>query len=132
VKSFVMVLFLVILGTGLAEAKKCPPNCKHRKADACEKVKPAETGGSVLLAELIQGFEITGGFRWDFTEECASCAAPYVPTSHVSHDPAFIGAQLRVPVAQYGGLFVSGDRDFSEAPHGNVRVGVYFAPWRKP
>jgi hypothetical protein len=86
-----------------------------------------------LGQKLVDGFALTGGFRWD--RECseATPCRPQTPVDHTGHhDPAFIGAELRLPLASWATAGGNFDRDWTDAPDWNARVYVAFAPWRRP
>lgn len=110
-KYLLMLMFMVLAVPALAD--KYPAKCS-------------------LLDQLVQGFEITGGFRWDFDESCPEFqrCKKLCDTDDETSDTPFVGANLRIPYGEYAGLFVTGDRDLTDAPRGNVRLGFYFAPWR--
>lgn len=98
-KKLILLLMLLAIGAN-AQAREAPQ--------------------STLLSDLITGFEVTGGFRWDVTEcETTDETRPY------------IGAQVRLPLGEYAGLFVSGDRDFIEKARGNFRVGIFYRPFER-
>jgi len=110
---WVLIFAVLSVGTALADRYPAKPECS-------------------LLSQLAQGFEVTGGFRWDFTEACPvqRCRKSHELDNGDSNDTPFAGANLRLPYGEYGGFFISGDRDLTDAPRGNLRVGIYFAPWR--
>jgi hypothetical protein len=82
--------------------------------------------------------EVVGGFRWDRETECpapVSCG-PVAPPTHHQTDPAFLGVQLRVPVARQWTLQGRLDRDvidhgeLVQAAHWNGAVSLHWAPFR--
>ena len=79
---------------------------------------------------IVQGFALTAGFRWD--QECPDPTVCAPPPSHPKNvDPAFVGAELRIPISARTTLGGNFDRDWTDAPDWNARVYVSFAPWKR-
>jgi hypothetical protein len=136
-KNNKLLLIVVIAGTlsfcGWKYCHAAPTDCKPapKPCTHCQ-THPCKSSDSVW-EQLAQGFALTGGFRWD--QECAE-ATPCRPSTPVDltghHDPAFIGAELRLPLASWATAGGNFDRDWTDAPDWNARVYVAFAPWRRP
>lgn len=82
-----------------------------------------------LAQQIKNNFYFTTGFRWDQDCPATVCQQNPRPTDGGHHDPAFVGAMLRLPVSAHvvvGGNF---DRDFTDAPNWNARAYIAVRPW---
>jgi len=127
-KTFLMVLTLALIAFSAAAApapaKKCPPKCHHRTGPC--------TANTSILDHLVTGFEINAGFRWQTESECPDPQSSTAPESESRvHDPFYIGAGLRLPLTPRAGAFFNFDRDFTDAPNWQARLGLSYAPFRK-
>jgi hypothetical protein len=138
-KALMLVLLLLIpvtVGAETAAQKRCHrckprhPVCtpRHVCAPPSSTAVPAKAEEPSVWQSVLTGFEVTAGFRWDY-QRCLDDRRSTTPTTVQGHDPFFVGAQLRLPITENYGAFVSGDRDFVDDPQGNVRVGLYFKPF---
>jgi len=117
-----LVLLLLIPSVAFAAPKQCK-RCK----DPCHGCKTVTKADASLWAQVVQGFGLTAGFRWD--QDCPEPGICSPPAGN--HDPAFVGAELRLPVnawATVGGNF---DRDFVDAPDWSARAYIVLHPWRR-
>jgi hypothetical protein len=99
----------------------------HEVVSEVERPAYSSTSTSVGNA-FLDGLGLTAGFRWD--RECLDCqpvACAPPPTHNV--DPFFVGAELRLPLASRLTAFGNVDRDWTEAPHWNARLGIAYRPW---
>ena len=122
-----ILILLMLLVPAVAWAAKCPPKCKHRTAAKCP------THAYSLWDQVVQGFELQAGFRWQSEEhlDCPTLEVPNPPPSPPAvEDPFYVGAGIRLPLDNHAGVFGQFDRDFTEAPKWQVRVGLFYAPWR--
>jgi hypothetical protein len=134
------VLILLLLPS-LAWAHPCPDakDTKRVHVKAHTRSYPKKTAPAPVvvvekdcyLDRVKEGFALTAGFRWD--KECPTCppvsCGPTPRPNH--HDPAFVGAELRVPLDPHFTAFGNYDRDLVEGPDWNARVGLSYHPWRK-
>jgi len=140
-KLVLLLLMLLIASSALAAKKPCPCAKPHRKAaQPCTTVvvppapaKASESSSAYaggLYDALVDGFSVTGGFRWDEACPTAHCSAPRLgQTGH--SDPFFVGLEERLPInssLELGGNF---DRDFTDSPNWSARVYLAAHPWRK-
>jgi len=143
---------LMLLVASSAYAAKKPCHCRHARqtthqrsttaAQPCTTVVVAPTpapapqanGGQAggLYGALVDGFRITGGFRWDRACPETRCSSGRPPLNHPNNvDPFFVGLEERLPInsaLELGGNF---DRDFTDAPHWNARIYLAAHPWRR-
>jgi hypothetical protein len=128
-----MLLLLLVPSLSFAGQKPCPCKDAHKahrhaavKVEAQAKPTAKEASYDALGA-LVDGFSVTGGFRWD-----RACPDPLALEPAVQHnDPFFVGVEERIPLASWVDLGGNFDRDFTEAAHWNARVFVAAHPWRK-
>jgi hypothetical protein len=121
------VLLLLCLSVPAFAGKKDPCKPVHHAKPRPSTCAPAPKSESCLWKQLRTGFELEGGFRWDQEHTCPTLTVPNPPVKHT--DPAFIGAQIRLPLNEYVGVFGAFDRDFVEAPTYQVRVGAFWRPF---
>lgn len=136
-----VALFLLLMSTTTLDAHACKrcghPSHRttpthHTPTKPCPATPPvaAKPEEPSLGQQILNGFELNAGFRWDrFDCHDDLRLTRRVELPPTAHDPFFLGAQVRLPIYEGYGLFVRGERDWTEAPRGNVALGVYFKPF---
>lgn len=113
----------------------CRPSCTHKncgKPDTVVVVRyvaPAPKPEVGVYDQLLSGLTLSTGFRWE-TEHAHQipCAPP--PPVHV-RDPFYLGVGLHLPLSDNLQGFGEFDRDWTEAPHWQVRTGLEWSPFKR-
>ena len=120
-KTILAATLLLCASTAFAAPKPCTPSCKPRAhAKHCD----------TLWESFVSNLELVGGFRWE--EEHLCPAARITQPTHPPHkDPAFVGAQVRLPLAERVGIGGGVERDLTEQSRWQGRIYLSVTPWNK-
>lgn len=114
-----------------ASPKPCT-NCKHHRDTACTNVTSApkcEKTSQTLGAQLISGFGIRAGWRWQDERECPTVQTPTPPTTH--KDPFFLGLEFRLPLYENVSGFVANDWDWNSPHPHQTTLGLVWCPGKR-
>lgn len=111
-------------------AQRIQPKRRAVRATPCiAPAKAPECQG--LLGQLADGLELTAGFRWqdelEPVDRWVPCAPPPRPRRDVK-DPFYLGIGTRVGLTPRTVGFVEFDRDWTQEPRGQLRLGVAWRP----